>query len=361
MKLRVLPLSVACALLLASHTFALPRFASRTGAKCQSCHVNPSGAGMRQAFGVQYGREQLPLPALSHDFEVEDFSNILTNVLGVGADFRTLYFSRQQGGANGFFQMQGDVYLNFRVAKKVSMYLSKGLYSGFEIFGLLNVLPANGSIKVGKFIPNYGIKMDDHTAYIRMFTGFSPELGRPELTGGEVAVSPGPFTVVGGFYNAVDGFGAATGNHKAVLGRAEAMINPGEDMHVGLGANIFNARRIPGNTTTLIGGFGSFSLDQLTVFGEADLIQSKADSTITGVVAYIEADYTITPGLDLKVAYDFYDPNKDVKSGAQSRYSFGFEFFLIAGVEVRPMYRIVKDQPVELKNDEFHLVIHFYL
>ena len=32
---------------------ALPRFAAETGAKCQSCHINPSGGGMRNAFGAQ--------------------------------------------------------------------------------------------------------------------------------------------------------------------------------------------------------------------------------------------------------------------------------------------------------------------
>jgi hypothetical protein len=70
---------------------ALPRFASRTGSKCQSCHVDPSGGEMRQTFGVQYGRDRLPVPGWGGDSPAEDFSNIVANVLGVGADFRMLY------------------------------------------------------------------------------------------------------------------------------------------------------------------------------------------------------------------------------------------------------------------------------
>ena len=50
-------------LLISAPSPSLPRFASRTGAKCQSCHVDPSGGEMRQAFGVQYGRDDLPVPA----------------------------------------------------------------------------------------------------------------------------------------------------------------------------------------------------------------------------------------------------------------------------------------------------------
>lgn len=46
---------------LSSTALSLPRFAARTGAKCQSCHINPSGGKMRQAFGVRYGREELPV------------------------------------------------------------------------------------------------------------------------------------------------------------------------------------------------------------------------------------------------------------------------------------------------------------
>jgi hypothetical protein len=349
---------------------ALPRFSSRTGARCQSCHVNPSGAGMRQPFGVQYGRDKLPVPEWSEELALDDFSTQLTDFVSIGADFRTLFFYRQipdtgsssPSNSNAFFQMQGDVYMQFRLARKVSIYIDKGIYSGLEIFGLLNLLPANGFIKVGKFVPNYGTKLDDHTTFIREATGFSPERGRPELTGVEMGIHPGPLSITGGLYNASDGFGAGTGNNKAVLGRAEGLFKLDQNMFLGLGANVFSRRGPAGVRTTLIGGMGSFSYETFTIFGEVDLIKTKTGSaTVDGLVTYIEASYMVTPGLDLKLAYDFYDPDKDLKTGAVSRYSIGFEFFPISGVEVRPIYRIVKEDPVDVKSDEFHVIVHFYL
>lgn len=351
---------------------ALPRFAARTGSKCQSCHINPSGGAMRQTFGMQYGREKLPVPAWSPDFELEDFTNLLTNFLGVGVDFRTLYLYQEipdtAGGADGkkttdaFWQMQGDLYLNLKVAKKVGLFLKKGLYSGFEVFGLLSMLPANGHIKVGKFIPNYGTKIDDHTAYIRTYTGFSPVLGRPELTGLEAGVSPGVFTVVGGLYNAEDGFGSAASSSKAYLGRAEAIVGVSNDFNVGLGGNLFATTTSAGDHQRLYGGFASASYSDLTVFGEADWIATDlAEETQTGFVAYVEANFLVTPGVDIKAAYDFYDEDLDYKTGSVSRYSLGFEFFPIVGVELRPMYRIVVDEPRNVKNNEFHFLLHFYL
>lgn len=348
---------------------ALPRFAARTGAKCQSCHVNPSGAGMRQIFGAEYGREKLPVPEWGANSELEDYTTLLTNFVGVGADFRTLYFLRQfpdTGGPsnrNSFFQMQGDLYLNFRLAKNVSVYLSKGLYSGFETFGLFNILPAHGNVKVGKFVPDFGTKMDDHTTYIRTMTGFSPELGRPELTGAEVGISPGPFKVVGGVYNATDGYAGSGGNNKALLGRAEGMFELAEDFHFGLGGDVFTREDQTGARKTMYGGFGSIAYGDLVVFGEVDFLRSSgggvADSS--GFVSYVELDYMVTPGLDVKLAYDFHDPDINYKTGSQSRVTVGCEFFPVGGVEVRPLYRFNFETPVEQRNNELDIVLHFYL
>lgn len=348
---------------------ALPRFAARTGAKCQSCHVNPSGGGMRQIFGAQYGREKLPVPEWGGKSELEDFSTLLTSFVGVGADFRTLYFLRQlpdTGGSsnqNSFFQMQGDLYLNFRLAKNVSVYLSKGLYSGFETFGLFTVLPARGHVKVGKFVPDFGTKLDDHTAYIRTMTGFSPEQGRPELTGAEVGISPGAFRIVGGVYNANDGYAGSGGNNKALLGRAEGMFELAEDVHLGLGGDVFTREDQSGVRKTIYGGFGSVGFHDLVVFGEADLLHSSGGgiATSTGFVSYVEASYVVTPGLDLKLAYDFYDPDIDYKTGSRSRVTVGCEFFPVGGVELRPLYRFNIETPEDLRNNEVDLVLHFYL
>lgn len=373
-KLSPLPLFMLLCCVLVEHAVALPRFASRTGAKCQSCHVNPSGGGMRQAFGQQYGRETLPVPTWSNEFSLDDFSSKLTDFVSIGADVRTLYYVQQipdtAGGAagtssttnNAFFQMQGDVYLNFRIAKKVNIYVDKGIYSGFEIFGMLSILPGNGYIKIGKFLPNYGTRLDDHRTFIRDRTGFNPESGRAELTGAEIGFSPGPVNIMGGVYNAADGFGAGVAKNKAVLGRVDGIFKLSEEMHLGLGGNVYTKELGTGSRFTIFGALGSFSLKDLTVFGEVDWIKNKVGgATTTGLVSLVEADFVVTPGVDLKFMYEFADPDVDLKTGSISRYSFGLEFFPISGVEVRPLYRVNREDPTNISNNEFNLLIHFYL
>lgn len=363
-KLRSFPVFVLLVALAIEHAGALPRFASRTGAKCQSCHVNPSGGGMRLAFGQQYGRETLPVPTWSDEFALDDFSTKLSEAVSIGADVRTLYYYLQNpaGDRNAFFEMQGNLYFNLKLAKKVSLYVDKELYSGVEIFGLLNILPGNGFIKLGKFIPNYGMKVDDHRTFIRQYTEFSPETSAPFYTGGEIGFSPGPVTITGGVYNSLSGtaFAPSIPNQKAFLGRAEGIFKASDNITVGVGANVFY-KNVAGAKSTMYGGFGSVSYKDLSLLAETDLVKKTTVGDTTGFILYVEADYVVTPGLDLKFIYDFYDPDKDLKTGAMSRYSFGFEFFPISGVEVRPLYRILHEDPVDVKNNEFHVIVHFYL
>ena len=348
-----------------TRVYALPRFASLTGAKCQSCHIDPAGSGMRQTIGNRFGQEELPLPGWLEGFEPGDASNLIANLLGIGADFRTLYYyvQRPDGtSTNSLYQMQGDLYVNATISRRISIYLNKGLYSGFQAFGLLSVLPARGFIKVGKFVPNFGTHFDDHTVAVRRETGFTPEdvSNRYEKTGIELGIAPGPFFFSSGIYNALNN--DVGGSDKAFLARAEGMFSLDEGTNLGLGSSVFITKTPTGDSRKIYGGFGSFSFSKITLLGEGDFIRTEGGAArTTGLAGYIEADYTLTQGLDLKLAYDYFDPDIKVKTGSTSKYIFGVEFFPFPGVEVRPVYRFVKDKPVEVRNDELDVMVHFYL
>jgi len=135
----------------------------------------------------------------------------------------------------------------------------------------------------------------------------------------------------------------------------------GERLYAGLGGNVFRKEQENGSVT-LYGGFGSFSIGDLTLLGEVDLMRTASGATtVSSLVAFGEAGYVLTPGVDLKVSYDFFDPDRDLKTGAVSRYSVGVEFFPISGVEVRPVYRILVEEPKNVENNELHILLHIYL
>jgi len=112
--------------------------------------------------------------------------------------------------------------------------------------------------------------------------------------------------------------------------------------------------------STLYGGFGSLGVGKLAVLGEVDWMQLRSDQPTTkSFVCYVEGDYPLVTGLDLKLAYDFYDPDITYKNGSITRYTAGVEFFPFPGVEVRPLYRILHGTNVDLQN-EFDLLLHLY-
>jgi hypothetical protein len=355
--------------LAAGEAQATPRFSLRTGYPCQACHVDPAGGGMRKALGSQYGDDELPLPVWTSDSGEPPIGRAITDWLSIGADFRTMYFAvseetlytRRTHRTDALFQMQGDVYLNLSVSKKLSIVLRKGLYSDFDAFALLNALPWGGSAKVGRFVPNFGTRTDDHTAYIRSMTGFSPERATIQHTGAEVMISPAGIKLTAGVYNADDGFGAGTASAKAVLGRAETVLEAAHALHLGLGANVYVKQLGNGTSMTIAGAMGALGIGDLTLAGEADWL------TVTGLAAakqrigFVEADYTVVTGVDLKLAYDFFDPDERHLSGIRWRYTAGLEFFPLPGVEIRPLYRLGKDTGGDISTRQGELHLHIYL
>ena len=146
---------------------AIPRFAIMRGNQCRDCHSNPTGGVIRNEDGWNYGKNNLRLLRKS---EI-DLSNKLNENISIGFDFRFQYLYSQQLKKTDFHKMAGGVYSNFDLSDEISFIATYDLYRGylgyFEGYGILRVLPMEGYIKVGSFYPNFGIRLDDHTAYTR--------------------------------------------------------------------------------------------------------------------------------------------------------------------------------------------------
>ena len=338
----------------------LPKFASRLKLSCQSCHVNPTGGGMRKAFGVTYGQEELPVTAWQPDSG--GFSTKLNEYIAFGADLRTLYLSEQGDptARSSFLQMQTDIYVSAQVAKKATIAVAKGQGDRFEAFGLASVLPLGGYVKAGWFAPAYGLRMDDHTMFARAKTLFASNAGQD--AGIELAISPGPLTLTGAVSN-----GASTttdGNQaKALLGRAEGSF-AFSLVNIQIGGAYYNNATTTG-VVTLLGGFATVSFDEnLTLLGEfsrrRDFLNTTA-ATISGNILSLELDYLAIQGLDLKLGYDFYDEDTSLQTGTEQRFVVGAEFYPLAGVELRPMVVLRREEPTETKNDQLLVLLHLYL
>ena len=359
-------------------SFSLPRFSSQMNLPCQSCHINPSGGGMRNTFGANFGRDDISVKAWQEEYALEDFSTKLTNFLSYGADFRFLGFYQSNTSpdvsSSSFFPMQMDLYFNLAVSKKINLYVNPafGPYNRLEMFAVAKVLPLNGYLKLGRFAPSHGLRYDDHTSFIRQATPFRNYGG--QQTGVELGLNPGPITLMGAVTNGMRGDldGALS---KAVFGKIEGHGNLGL-INLLAGISSYNDAS-GGQKLNLLEGYGAVTLsERLTVLGTAELIQGNSgtmsvssdinqrnalNSDLKQFAVLVQADYILVQGLDLKFMYDFFDPNTDVKSGTAQRYSGGFEFMPIGGVEVRPMVRYTKDSILNRNTTDLQVLFHIYL
>src|SRR4051812_4296294 len=74
-------------MLVACTVRAEPYFAVQQGVKCVACHVNPTGGGMRNAFGNTWARTILPAQTIATDVG-EDWNGSVNRFLGIGANLR---------------------------------------------------------------------------------------------------------------------------------------------------------------------------------------------------------------------------------------------------------------------------------
>src|SRR5437879_12552844 len=89
MSIRSLRFSARCltlAVLLAAGAHAEPYLALTQGAKCSQCHVNPTGGGLRNAFGDVFAQTQLP--ARHIDTGTDIWAGQIARFLALGGDLR---------------------------------------------------------------------------------------------------------------------------------------------------------------------------------------------------------------------------------------------------------------------------------
>jgi hypothetical protein len=163
---------------------------------------------------------------------------------------------------------------------------------------------------------------------------------------------------------------------KAVLGKAEGRLGTGP-LNLMLGISTYNDVS-GGERYNILGAFGTVSLlEKLTVVAEADWIKGNSASMsinaerldrnttqrqLKQFALLVEGDYPLIQGLDLKLMYDFFDPNTDAESGKVDRYSGGVEFMPVSGLEVRPLIRITKDTTTPNRDyTDIHILFHIYL
>lgn len=347
--------------LYASAAFAEPYLAVQTGFKCGMCHVNPAGGGLRNAFGTAWAQNELAstVVTLGRD-DAPGWLGEINRYLAVGGNVRADFEYEDVPGADSMSEFgirRADLYVAFRaVPDLVTLYVDERIAPGGaiarEAFAL--VTPANGryTLKAGKFVLPFGLRLEDDTAFVRQVTGINfdtadhgVELGieLPRWSA-QLAVTNG---TAGGGENDP---GKQTSLHGVYVARR---------FRVGASYNYNNADL---GDREMLGGYVGFRTGPISWLAEADLVtDTVAGGERDARVSLLEGNLRVRRGHHLKVTYEHYDPDDDVDEDERERYSIVWEHSPIQHVQTRIGLRFYNGVPDDAASNRDLLFAELHL
>jgi len=338
---------------------AIPRFALESGSSCILCHVDPSGGGLRNDYGIGYGLDDLSNRTPKR---LSSYSGIIFSHFQFGGDIRIQSVSKQKDEVPvglAVFPMQANIQVKnegkYHTALVELATLRKDV--GFQL--RVNNLIPNGYFKFGLSKPSYGLKIEDHTAFIR---------------GGNIQLVQGnhregmPFIPtlenVGlmelGFYfgdtfisvsRTIDGY--ILGSTETYVGRIEHYRSLRSFQSVA-GASFL----LEGDLQ-IFGLFGGLSRGNLSWMGEVDVAENWILDR--SIASYSEFTWRLKKGLFLMGRIDFFDENMDFTEDAIRRTTFGLNYVPLPFVDIKFQIRSSQlTQGKQSKGLEFLSQLHLW-
>jgi hypothetical protein len=355
---------------------AEPYIAVREGLKCDFCHVNKTGGGKRtQAFAAT-ADHSLRLPASQ---PVLDPAGLLGGRVSLGANLRfsnrTLFRDEpdaqgrvandrffRSAEANDFVFNEGVAYLEADlIPDMLTFYVDESFTPGpavsREVFGLLTgVLPWDVYLKAGRFFPPFGLRLQDDAAFTRSTTGFN---FTNFSEGVEIGLSTGPVFLSAAVVNSGSPAGQDTRKQVSANGYyLKTLDGPVRTLLIG-----GSAAHNPTTERSMYGLHAGVSFWKLTVLTEGDLIvEDLADQEdIKRWAYYTEVNWLATDRLNVKLAYDYFDPDDGESNDQRERISLGVEPFFNRYLQGRLFYRISNDIPQNLSGNVNELMAELHL
>ncbi len=322
--------------------FALPRFAIMTGMQCLNCHINPTGGELRNSYGSSdFVDDHLRLiPAHGNDY---DFNPKINDNILFGGDVKFQYLYDGNTKNTTFQSMEGAIYSLIRLYTSTSFYVKYDFANtAYEAYGLYNFNSGDSYVKVGAFLPSYGIRLDDHTAYTRG-GNFGYLQGIPQVgliffpdyrdLGVEVGSKFDNFFVT---VDATNGDGASNINFnskKAFIGSVEYLAKGFVNFMLGGSAYVTGL-------TTMYGVHAGVGIDKrLTILSEFDWAKSLPTllPDEKSNAAFVEVSYNFMNGLFGVGRFDYFRNS----AGGQiyARYIIGADIFPIPHLDFMPQVR----------------------
>jgi hypothetical protein len=331
---------------------AEPYIAIQTGYKCSACHVNPTGGGLRTTFGDLFAENLLATKALPAGSPVWT-GQLVQDILHIGGDLRTDYMrtAAPQTPVSAQFSLeQARVYTDVSVIPNLL-----GVYIDEEVAPGTQTMEAyirydnsyNWYIKAGHFYLPFGWRLQDQTAFVREVTGINmntPDTGvefglEREHWEWQVDATNGAANQGGGSTGSgTTSTTSSTSSSSGYMATTQLMYTT-TLWRAGI-AGSYTQSSIAGNRD-MAGLFVGLRTGPVAWLGEADVVQQAgySDGTHTMMPMLGEMDWLLHKGNNLKLTYEFYDPDEHVAHNQQTRWSVVYELTPIPFLQLRAGFR----------------------
>jgi hypothetical protein len=350
---------IALLMLAAMPAQSEPYLAVFKGMHCSSCHSHPSGGGLRNSYGNVFAQSELPAERIG-DVEASLWTGEVLKWLSVGANLRAEYESIDVPGAettSEFDVTRGTVYLEAAIIpNRLSLYVDQQVAPGSslnrEAYVRLNSRDRKFHFIAGQFFLPYGLRLQDDTAFIRQVTGVNFTI--PDR-GIQAGYESGSWSTQLSVTN-----GSGSGSEIDTGKQVSLVANYVRPLwRVGLSLNSNNA---DAGDRQMQNVFLGVTTGPIVWMAEADLITDDlpSGSEKDAVAGLVEANWLLRRGHNLKLSYDYFDPDNDTSEDHRVRYSLIWEYTPMQFLQGRFGARRYDGIPqVNLQNrDEFFVEIH---
>lgn len=315
---------------LAAH--AEPYLAVQQGLKCAACHVNPTGGGLRTAFGIAYATYVMPQSTPTGSAAL--WSGKAGELVRLGGDLRASASrsdvphspSSQTFGLDQL-RLYADVSI---IPDRLQLYVDEALapgnariQEGYIRYGDAQV---GWYLKGGQFYLPFGWRLQDQTALVREVSGIS--MTTPD-SGLELGLERGDWSAQLDLTKGVVNAGSPTGYQ--LTAQAVRVQNR---YRVGVAGSFTHSAF--GNRG--VGGlFAGVRTGPVSWLGEMDLVRDAgfAPGTRTLAAALGEVDWLIRKGQNLKFTAEYFDPDRAIAQDQKVRWSLLYELTPAPFVQLR--------------------------
>lgn len=358
-----LPLGLATTVLLSpsAPSLAEPYLAVEGGLKCNACHTNPTGGGKRSLFGMTYARTRIAERVLFEDDDTRGWNSQIGRYVGVGGDYRGGYRSVDAIGPSDESDWQtfrGQAYLELRPLPGVlTIYADQQVAPGESLNreAFVLVTPRNGryTVKAGQFFLPFGHRLQDDATFVRQRSGIN--FDTPD-EGVELGVELPKWSAQAAFTDGTAGAGNVTGKDQTSL--SFHYIQP--RWRAGL-SHVLNSDPLGDREMHAL--FAGFKTGAISWLAELDFISDEipGQGDRRTYATLLEGNWRFRKSHNLKVGYEFLDPDDGAGEDEQERYSIVWEYSPVQLLQARVGYRSYNGVPQLPRTNRQEMFLEFHV